>query len=140
MKWAVHSILLLGVICGLSSAEDVKRDHDVYVLDTENFDKFIADNPSVLVMFYAPWCSKSQALLPRFSSAAEVAVAMRLDSKLAKVDGDREKELTKKYKIGGWPVVRFFRNGQMEGYEGGQSTEDFLRWLIKNGNGFKHLE
>jgi thiol-disulfide isomerase/thioredoxin len=37
-------------------AEWSEEPGDVHHLEDSNFESFMADNPSVLVMFYAPWC------------------------------------------------------------------------------------
>ena len=43
---------------------------EVAHLTDENFDSFLEENPSVMVMFYAPWCGHCKNLKPKFVSAA----------------------------------------------------------------------
>ncbi|XP_054984224.1 protein disulfide-isomerase A5 isoform X4 [Sorex araneus] len=44
----------------------------VYHLTDDDFDRFVKEHSSVLVMFHAPWCGHCKSMKPEFESAAKV--------------------------------------------------------------------
>jgi len=123
------STLFVSTLCLLGNAEDEEA---VYTLTTENFDQFIADNPKVLVEFYAPWCGHCKALAPEYEKAAQaIASDESIDAKLAKVDATEEKDLASKFGVKGFPTLKFF-TGDAESpseYSGGRTEPTIVQWL-----------
>jgi len=78
---------------------------------TDDFEQEIlkSDLP-VLVDFWAAWCAPCRQLAPTIQAVAS-AYEGRL--KVAKVDGDSNRELLSKYQVGALPTLLFFKGGQV---------------------------
>ena len=85
---------------------------NVVHLTDDNFDTFIAEESSVLVMFYAPWCGHCKRMKPEFVKAAEAMVTIGVNGKLAAVDATKEPKLGKRFEVKGYPTVKYFKNGE----------------------------
>jgi len=108
-------------------------DEAVVTLTTENFNEFIANNPKVLVEFYAPWCGHCKALAPEYEKAAQALKADEsIEAVLAKVDATEEKDLSSKYGVRGFPTLKYFTNGDFENpsdYTGGRTESTIVSWI-----------
>lgn len=53
--------------------------------------------------------------------------------KLAKVDATEEPDLAKRFDVGGYPTLKFFKNHATEGleYGGGRTKDEIISWLDK---------
>ena len=69
---------------------------EVVHLTDSSFDGFLTEHPSVLVMFYAPWCGHCKKMKPQFNTAAEALTKKGVTGKLAAVDCTTESELGKR--------------------------------------------
>lgn len=105
---------------------------DVVHLTTENFDSFMTENPSVLVMFYAPWCGHCKAMKPSFMDAAKMMKGAGVHGVLAAVDTTKETELATKYDVKGYPTIKYFGEGEMKyEYGYGRTTEDIVDFMTE---------
>lgn len=103
---------------------------DVVHLTTENFDTFIAGNPSVLVMFYAPWCGHCKAMKPGYMEAAKTMKEESVAGALAAVDATKETELGTKYGVKGFPTIKYFEFGELKyEYGYGRTAEDIVEFM-----------
>ncbi|XP_025901511.1 protein disulfide-isomerase A5, partial [Nothoprocta perdicaria] len=85
----------------------------VYHLTDEDFDKFIKDHSSVLVMFHAPWCGHCKKMKPEYEKAAEFLHASSDGpGVLAAVDATVNKALAERYHISGFPTLKYFKDGE----------------------------
>ncbi|KAJ3592428.1 hypothetical protein NHX12_007555, partial [Muraenolepis orangiensis] len=85
----------------------------VFHLTDATLDSFLEEHPSALVMFYAPWCGHCKKMKPEFDEAAEIlnkgpnspGVLAAMDTTVHKAAGER-------FKITGFPTLKYFQKGQ----------------------------
>lgn len=108
----------------------------VFKLTDNDFDHFLKDKETMLVDFYAPWCSDCARLKPEFDKAAK-DFAQKGKFVFAKIDcfGEGRSICENRFNVHSWPQLKVFRRGQYAGeYSGNQdkaSIERFVSSLIK---------
>uniref|UniRef100_A0A3B4UFR4 Protein disulfide isomerase family A, member 5 n=1 Tax=Seriola dumerili TaxID=41447 RepID=A0A3B4UFR4_SERDU len=90
-----------------------ETDSPVFHLTDESFDSFLEEHPAALVMFYAPWCGHCKKMKPEYDEAAEI-LNKGADSPgvLAAVDATVHKAVGDRFKISGFPTVKYFEKGE----------------------------
>jgi len=103
----------------------------VFVFFSATFDAAVAEFSPLLVEFYAPWCGHCKKLAPEYVQAAASLSPKGL--RIAKVDATVEKALGDRFKIQGFPTLKFFRGSaeSISEYGGGRTAEDITSWVIK---------
>lgn len=104
---------------------------DVVHLTDSTFNDFIANNPSVLVMFYAPWCGHCKAMKPEYTAAAKTMKDEEISGVLAAVDATKEREMGKRFKIEGFPTVKYFKDGEVA-FDVNERTADKIVAFMKD--------
>uniref|UniRef100_A0A2K5NHG8 Protein disulfide-isomerase A5 n=3 Tax=Cercopithecinae TaxID=9528 RepID=A0A2K5NHG8_CERAT len=102
----------------------------VYHLTDEDFDQFVKEHSSVLVMFHAPWCGHCKKMKPEFEKAAE-ALHGEADSSgvLAAVDATVNKALAERFHISEFPTLKYFKNGEKYAVPVLRTKKKFLEWM-----------
>jgi len=84
------------------------------------FKDIINSDKPVLVDFYATWCGPCKALSPVIG---EVKKELGTSMKVIKVDVDKKKSVSNKYKIKTLPTLAIFQNGKLLWRESGMKTK-----------------
>jgi protein disulfide-isomerase A1 len=124
-------ILLVLCLIPIFAAEKPEEEDNVLVLTNSNFDDALKENKYILVEFYAPWCGHCKALAPEYAKAAGILKSENSELRLAKVDATVQSELGERFKIRGYPTLKFFIDSTPIDYAGGRSAEEIVQWIKK---------
>ncbi|XP_046580143.1 protein disulfide-isomerase A5-like [Haliotis rubra] len=112
-------------------AEWSEEESDVVHLDDANFADHIAKDPSVLVMFYAPWCGHCKKMKPDYSEAAKEMKEGGISGTLAAVDATKSRKMAEEYKVQGFPTVKYFKDGQYA-FDVNERTKEKIMEFMKD--------
>ena len=129
MKSSIFLFLSLIILSSCVEEEEFPIENDITVLTEATFDKALEKYEHMLVMFYAPWCGHCKKFKPELEKAA--AVLRKENLIVAKVDATAEKKLAEKYKVRGYPTVKFCKKGQATDYTAGRKEQDVINWVRK---------
>lgn len=87
------------------------------------FKDIINSKKPVLVDFYATWCGPCQALSPVIG---EVKKELGTSMRVIKIDVDKKKAISNKYKIRTLPTLAIFQNGEILWRASGMKTKTEL--------------
>ena len=92
-----------------SKSKEPVTDKDVVVLTDKNFDEVVLGSKDIwLVEFYAPWCGHCKKLEPEWNEAAG---KLKGTVKLGKVDATVETGLGQRFKVQGYPTIKYWDYG-----------------------------
>ena len=91
------------------------------------FKDIIQSNKPVLVDFYATWCEPCKTVSPIVNS---VKNDVRGKMKVIKVDVDKKKAVSNKYKVKSLPTLAIFKNGKIIWRESGVMTKTQLLRVV----------
>ncbi|CAH8554082.1 unnamed protein product [Schistosoma rodhaini] len=121
MRWLL-SCLFLVAFASCSKVLELTKD---------NFHSELKSIPVALVKFYAPWCGHCKKLAPEFTSAAQVISEKTNDVKLVKVDCTTQESICSEFGISGYPTLKIFRNGDLDGeYNGPRNANGIANYMI----------
>jgi len=92
------------------------------------FNEIISGNKPVLVDFYADWCAPCRMMAPILE---QVAVDLKDEVKILKVNVDKNREAAMKYNIRSIPTLILFRNGEVKWQGVGVVQADQIKQVIK---------
>ncbi|KAK7162146.1 hypothetical protein R3I94_004711 [Phoxinus phoxinus] len=115
--------------------DEITEEKDVLVLHSVNFDRALSENKYLLVEFYAPWCGHCRSLEPIYAEVAGLLKNGSSDVRLAKVDASEEKELANEFSVGGFPTLKFFKDGNRQNvtdFSGKRTVKGITMWLERH--------
>ena len=80
-------------------------------LTNNNFSETLKDNKVVMVDFWAPWCGPCRMLGPTIEEIKNENT--NKEAVVAKVNVDKEGQLSQEFGIRGIPAVLFFKDGEL---------------------------
>ena len=120
----------LAALVATAAAADWPTEKSVVVLDDSNFDDFVSAQEYTIVEFYAPWCGHCKSLEPEWAAAAAKTSKLKPKVYLAKVDADQHKDLAGKYDVSGYPTIKIFKNGKIDGdYDGPREAKGIVKFV-----------
>lgn len=95
----------------------------------KNFSEKVGDGKLYFVKFYAPWCGHCKRLAPAWG---ELGQSFENDSDvvIAHVDCTKAKAVCTEAKIGGYPTLKLFYDGEeIEAYRGGRDLSALREYI-----------
>ena len=103
---------------------------EIINLNKESFSKVIsAENKTVLVDFWAPWCGPCKALTPILE---EIANEKSEDVGIYKVNVDENTDLAQEHGVQSIPTLLLYKNGSLAETIVGLKTKDELIQLLES--------
>ncbi|XP_076157581.1 protein disulfide isomerase family A, member 8 [Alosa pseudoharengus] len=102
----------------------------VLELGDADFDYLAAEQETMLVKFYAPWCGHCKKLAPDFELAAS---RLKGIVALAKVDCTSNTDTCSRFGVTGYPTLKIFRSGEeSSAYDGPRTADGMVKYMKKN--------
>jgi len=125
-------LLLVVLLLVLARGHDTIENSEVIDLTSKTFEHLTQaatghTTGDWFVMFYAPWCGHCKELIPTWEN---VAIELKGDVNVAKVDVPANRDLGTRFDIKGFPTLKLFSKGQIYTFKGRRSFEeltDFAR-------------
>ena len=101
----------------------------VHLVTDENFKKILADNPNVIVKYYADWCGSCKLFSPKFKRLAA-------DERFAgvcfiEVNAEENTEARKVGGVDNLPFIATFKNGELVKGDA-TSKEEFVVGMLSD--------
>ncbi len=104
-------VLLLGIFLTVQAGEDKKENSEVtYVSYDEGLKKAKQDSLHLVIMFETSWCGWCKKMDKETMTDPKVVELLNDHFVVAKVDGDKRRDLTKAYGVRGYPATWFLKH------------------------------
>ena len=94
-----------------------------------DFEKLISDNQRVVVKFYADWCGPCKILGPFVD---ELAGEMEGKAIIGKVNVDKQRKLTDKFKVKSMPTLIFIKDNVIVDGHNGLMSKPNIKGILEN--------
>lgn len=112
---------------------------NVIELTDKNFDSVVLDSKiPTIVDIYASWCGHCKRLNPVYEELADTFSHAKDKVQIVKIDGDVNRKVAKKYKVDGFPTIKFINSdGSVEDVKVGRDLESLANYLTDKVPGLK---
>jgi protein disulfide-isomerase A1 len=90
-------------------------------INDRTVDKVLGSHEYVFLLGYAPWCTRSSALMEDFALVSRLLAESGSTVVFAKLDAINNPSTASQYSIKGFPALLFFTNGTFQRYTSGHS-------------------
>jgi len=102
---------------------------DIRDVTTESFQKDVLESPTlVIVDFWTEWCAPCRQLSPTLKA---LATAYEGKLRIAKVDGDANRDLAQTYKVQAFPTLLYVKDGKVRDQTVGNQSRASLEQRIQ---------
>lgn len=110
--------------------------HASAVLDltnTKDYDAVVGKARGVLVEYFAPWCGHCQRLAPEYEELAKAFAPQEGHVAIAKVDGDKNRELMMRVGVQAFPTIKWFPANSLDAvdYKGERSAAALAQFVAE---------
>lgn len=99
------------------------------IKNVKEFNEIIKSDKPVLIDFYADWCGPCQTLLP---TVEKLATKYKDDFIIAKINVDKNPELSRQFKVRSIPALFFIKDGEVQEQIVGGQSEHILESKIQS--------
>lgn len=112
---------------------------NVIELTDKNFDSVVIDSKiPTIVDIYASWCGHCKRLNPVYEELADTFSHAKDKVQIVKIDGDANRKVAKKYKVSGFPTIKFINSdGSVEDVNVGRDLDSLANYLTDKVPGLK---
>jgi protein disulfide-isomerase-like protein len=126
----ILGFIFLGLLFQISAS------HYVLELTDKNFQEALDLNPSLMIDFYATWCGHCQHFKPIYEETSKELKEKNMKTVLARIDAYYYTDIKHAWKVGGYPTILYFQNGQLiEKYPGARKVEAIVEYLAEKESG-----
>ena len=130
LSYLLHSLLLLTFAPQQTYTQEPPT-HNIRSVDevtSYNFDSNITND--YLIEFYAPWCGHCKRFAPTYEAVARTLSKSNVG--VGKVDGSKERSLTSRFEIRGYPTILFIRGWEVRQYRGPRTHDDIVQFVLSD--------
>ncbi|PTB83863.1 thioredoxin [Sulfurovum lithotrophicum] len=125
----LSKLILLGSIL-LTTQSTLARDNSIVELTNSNYlSKLRKSDKPVLVKFWAPWCKPCRTMTPKFHNAART---FKGKVTFAEVNVDKQKQLSRRYRIRSLPTMILFKKDKIINKTVGSLSQKQIEAFVKN--------
>ncbi|WFD20523.1 protein disulfide-isomerase [Malassezia caprae] len=120
----------------------VRASNVLDLTETKDYDSVVGKSTGVLVEFFAPWCGHCKRLAPEYEKLADAFAGKKDKVIIAKVDGDKNRDLANRIGLQGFPTIKYFPPHSETGidYENERTAEALAAFLTQKTSVQGHIE